>query len=198
MMFSVDDYIDIYHYDCAVCNKEVETTNLNKCIICNRKICDTCFKQGFCKDHYNLLSSEGKLKLNEIVEEGKKKKKKSLILFISGITSYIFIFIFYFIIFTIYWYSIIVDYLGSFIGILLFIILVFVVPAIFLPTLLWKNSFEKEFRISEELKEDKISLFNSYIEGTDIFTPKIEKKCEYCGRILKSDSEYCDKCGSKI
>ena len=53
-------------------------------------------------------------------------------------------------------------------------------------------------QLSEKLYKDKISLYKRYNKGIEIPSLNSEKKCEKCGRILKTDSEYCDKCGSKI
>ena len=57
---------------------------------------------------------------------------------------------------------------------------------------------EKIQKLLNGLQEDKKLLFKGYSKEKELPTPKIEKKCEKCGRNLKSDSKYCDFCGSKI
>ncbi|MFX1445264.1 MAG: hypothetical protein ACFFHV_17760 [Promethearchaeota archaeon] len=186
-MFTEIPY-DIYHYKCAICEKEVKTEHINTCLICHREICDTCLKEGFCIDHFNLLTFEGKSKLHEIIEDGKNKKKK---LIIKQYFAYSICFIIFFfslllpIIFTI-------PYSFTFLWVLFFIS-----SFILFPLLLSKFDGKRN-KLYIKLQKDKITLYKRYNKGKEIQIPKIKKKCEKCGRILKSDSNYCDICGFKL
>ena len=181
-MYFVDAFpdADVYYYECAICKKEVRTTNLKVCCICNKKICDDCDKESFCLDHYKMLSSKGKSNLNQLIEEVKNKKKKVnrweiTLLIISHI-------FFIYMIILLKWYIIWV----------LTILYIFIIIPIILPFENKKQKYEKY------LKGDKISLFKEYAVYRKFLIQGVERKCVMCGRILKDDSEYCDICGSKI
>ena len=174
---------DVYYYECTLCKKEVRTTTINKCIVCYKKVCEDCFKEEFCAEHYNMISAEGISILNQSTTDKNEKKKKLnrwetflLVIF------HVFILIFFVLYFSIlmFWY------------ILLFI------PYIFILIILIQPFENRKERLEDDLRIEKLSLFNKYHKKKDAISNAFEKKCEKCGRMLKSDSQYCDLCGYKL
>ena len=63
----------VFTYNCGACRKQVKSSIIMNCLICNNKLCEECYKKGFCRDHYENLSAKGKKEFNLLVRNYQNK-----------------------------------------------------------------------------------------------------------------------------
>ncbi|MFX1297979.1 MAG: hypothetical protein ACFFD2_24410 [Promethearchaeota archaeon] len=80
------DIVEIYIYECSLCKKEYSTSHVLTCLICDKRICRDCYVDGFCLNHYNMLSPKGREEFNQIIAFNRKKK---LNISLMGVLSFI-------------------------------------------------------------------------------------------------------------
>ena len=71
------DVIEVYVYECEICKTTVKSSTIHECLVCKKRLCTNlgCNMGGFCTNHYNLLSVEGKEELKKILYEQKQHLK---------------------------------------------------------------------------------------------------------------------------
>ena len=185
---------ELYVYKCSECNKKVLTAGIRTCLICNKKLCHKCDKDGFCTNHFNMFSPEGKEEFGRLVKVYKKKR------IYRGIAS-VLVYITWTIMMVLYAINLWIAFSDELnILMLTFLSSITGIP----PLLLFAHFFNKYNRkLEKKLKIGKINLFEEYKKARELITPeksfsKKKKICQNCGRELKFDAKYCDSCGRQL
>ncbi len=181
-------------YTCEICKKEVRGNGLLRCIVCNKKLCEECNHDGFCTNNFQEISQKGR----ELIEDVINKKNEQLSqVKIEYYISIVLIFILFMIILGIGMYSMIMFYnYYTFLELIPLWIIFFVLFCYII-----NKSSKKETEIVEQSKTERFSIYHKYrIPFDEILNPKpmISKVCNKCGRELKPDSVFCDKCGQIV
>ena len=136
---------------CSICKKEEYTNKILRCNECNNEICEYCFVDPFCIDHYKGLIPENYLKLKQLIRVGTNKRDKlerlrkrvAKIAWIGGILLTIFI----------YW--LIFSYIRIYPSLMMFIMICTPFTLLYPPLLTLVKYEDKRKKYYNELKLEK-------------------------------------------
>lgn len=90
------DEVEVYVYQCEICEFMVKSRTIHQCLVCYKLLCTNpgCNMGDICINHYNMLSDEGKEAIKQITlnEKHDLKLYKHLLYGFIGFISLLYVF----------------------------------------------------------------------------------------------------------